>query len=350
MKKQNNILFKKTLVLFVFIILGLVISEKILGYYEEQLIINQYKKMNVIIAHPQIDIMGFDWNSKGESYVYKKSENKNLVYELAPNIEFKSTFANVTIKLNSYGFRDYEFRTDKDENTYRIIVIGDSLTFGLYQNLNETFPKILESKLRENENECYFEVYNFAIPGYNTAQEVEVLKDKALIFDPDLMILAYVLNDDMYGADSGVWRKFTTSRLKIFDFIKLRFMQMKKRFAKKGITEKGFEEIKAISEKNDFPVLVAVFPIFHYQKNVSILINGTISTKEKYVFENVHKNMILLSKENGFMALDMVQIYGTKKLVEDYRADGWHPNNKGHKVAAEAIYDFLKENINLKCG
>ena len=47
--------------------------------------------------------------------------------------------------INSLGFRDNEYLPKKPKNTLRLLVLGDSLTFGLGVEGSESFPKILEA-------------------------------------------------------------------------------------------------------------------------------------------------------------------------------------------------------------
>ncbi len=138
---------------------------------------------------------------------HKDSENPALYLELLPDVEqifdgFGVCIPPTTVKINSHGFRDYEYPTDKPNNTFRIITLGDSYTFGQGVELNETYPKILERLLNERNDGLKYEVLNFGVGGYNVAEKVEVLSYKAIKFDPDLVIFQY-LDDDILN-----WTEF----------------------------------------------------------------------------------------------------------------------------------------------
>ena len=49
---------------------------------------------------------------------------------------------NVTLKINSYGLRDYERPIYEDAR--KIIVLGDSMTYGQGVEVNETYPKYIK--------------------------------------------------------------------------------------------------------------------------------------------------------------------------------------------------------------
>jgi sugar phosphate isomerase/epimerase len=99
------------------------------------------------------------------------------------------------IRINSEGFRDREFVIPKAPGTYRILTLGDSFTWGAGLDVHETIPKQLEAKLNAGSETGRFEVINGAIPGYNTLEEMRLLKKRGLKYDPDMVLLIYNLND-----------------------------------------------------------------------------------------------------------------------------------------------------------
>src|SRR4030095_16468785 len=114
------------------------------------------------------------------------SENQMLVYELNKNYA----------GINSFGMRDEEFNIDSIRGLYKIAVIGDSHAYSTrVKKRDETFPSQLEEYLNQNIGQRVVKVLNFGVPGYNTAQELEILKTKVLMFEPRIIILQYCIND-----------------------------------------------------------------------------------------------------------------------------------------------------------
>jgi len=114
------------------------------------------------------------------------SANQQLVYEL--NRGYKG--------INSFGMRDTEIDINAIRDLYKIAILGDSHTYSInVKNTEETFPHYVEEHLNKNSQQKIVKVLNFGVPGYNTAQELEVLKSKALHFEPNLIILQYHIND-----------------------------------------------------------------------------------------------------------------------------------------------------------
>jgi hypothetical protein len=102
------------------------------------------------------------------------------------------------VRMNSHGFRDKERTYEKAENTFRILVLGDSFTEGIQVPLEKTFPYILEQKLNsEPEGGKRFEVINLGVSGFGTAQEYLTLKHYGLKYHPDLVILAFFIGNDV---------------------------------------------------------------------------------------------------------------------------------------------------------
>ena len=117
-----------------------------------------------------------------------------LGLRLAAN--YDGWFAGVPAHTNSLGFRDTrEYQLAKAPDTFRVLVLGDSVTFG-HGALNETsYPYLLEQRLREWRPAVKWEVWNLGIPGYNTAQELAYLNQIGDRYAPDLVIVGFFLND-----------------------------------------------------------------------------------------------------------------------------------------------------------
>ena len=105
-------------------------------------------------------------------------------------------FAGVPARTNSLGFRDTrEYSLAKPPGTFRIIVLGDSVTFGHGALYETSYPYLLEQRLREWRPDVKWEVWNLGVPGYNTAQELAYLNEIGERYAPDLVIVGFFLND-----------------------------------------------------------------------------------------------------------------------------------------------------------
>ena len=97
------------------------------------------------------------------------------------------------VQTNSVGLRNTEEPSDK---AFRIVAIGDSQTFGPFLANEDTWPAWTENYLRRrDQSDERFQVFNAGIVGYTIFDELAYLKDKAIAFKPQLVVLAVFEND-----------------------------------------------------------------------------------------------------------------------------------------------------------
>ncbi len=103
------------------------------------------------------------------------------------------------VTINRAGFRDRERLREKPPHGYRIAVLGDSQTEAVQVDLEETFCAVLEARLASAGYRV--EVLNFGVSGYSPVQEWLLFREEAAEFDPDLVIQALFLDNDVAGVD-----------------------------------------------------------------------------------------------------------------------------------------------------
>jgi hypothetical protein len=98
-----------------------------------------------------------------------------------------------SVRLNSHGLREREVSFEKTAGTIRVLVLGDSQTWGLGVEQNERFSEILEDLLRHRRVNA--EVINFGIPGFGTDQEFLLFTQLGVQYRPDITIVGFYWND-----------------------------------------------------------------------------------------------------------------------------------------------------------
>lgn len=99
----------------------------------------------------------------------------------------------VSYSVNKEGFRDnVDYSRGKESDKKRIIIFGDSFTFGVGVPNEKTFPKILEA-----ESGGKYEVLNFGVSGYDPGQYFLSLKEEGLKYEPDIVLYAIYLGNDV---------------------------------------------------------------------------------------------------------------------------------------------------------
>ena len=92
------------------------------------------------------------------------------------------------IVTNDLGFRDREI-PPKRPDRYRIVVVGDSFTWGQGIEAGQRFSNLIEDALGHG-----YEVLNFGRPGNDMPEHLDVL-GQALTVSPDFILLQLYIND-----------------------------------------------------------------------------------------------------------------------------------------------------------
>ena len=144
------------------------------------------------------------------------------IYSEIKNKEKSSVeFWKKSVTLNSLGFRDLEHHLKKKKGIFRLVVLGDSQTYGqLIQEEEKIYPRRLESLLNQGLKEPRFEVINFSKPGWGTGDEFSALLDHGLKYEPDLIFVGYWSNDIPILSDTPL--EFCRSSLDFFLQTKLK--------------------------------------------------------------------------------------------------------------------------------
>ena len=117
-----------------------------------------------------------------------------LVFRFRPG--YDGTMFAAPARFNSLGIRDNQEPTTETANEFRIILLGDSVTYGLGVPLENTFAKVLERLLNENDSSRRYRAYNAGVPAYNTGQAYRLLTRLVAPLKPDLVVLNFTPTND----------------------------------------------------------------------------------------------------------------------------------------------------------
>ncbi|MBF0355141.1 MAG: SGNH/GDSL hydrolase family protein [Alphaproteobacteria bacterium] len=96
-------------------------------------------------------------------------------------------------QANSRGWRDIEHKLDAKPNVRRILILGDSNTFGANVPAETIYPRLLERLI--SSAAIPVEVVSMAYGGWSTSQELEALVREGLAYKPDLVVVQFTSND-----------------------------------------------------------------------------------------------------------------------------------------------------------
>ncbi len=95
------------------------------------------------------------------------------------------------VTTNRQGLRmDHDLSFPKRRQ--RVLLLGDSFTFGINLHDAHTYPALLQALLPGRE------IVNAGVPGYSIPQEVALFRERARFTEPDVTVLQVLFND-LYG-------------------------------------------------------------------------------------------------------------------------------------------------------
>jgi lysophospholipase L1-like esterase len=129
--------------------------------------------------------------SQGLRGLHQVRPDRPWLFGLRPGAEGRLEISgDVLYRVNEDGFRDRLYTRSKPMGTFRVLVLGDSLTFGYGVAEEETYPKVMESELGGG-----VEFLNFGVNGYNPYTEAALFDDVGVGYDPDLVLAQFCIND-----------------------------------------------------------------------------------------------------------------------------------------------------------
>jgi lysophospholipase L1-like esterase len=114
------------------------------------------------------------------------------VYGWEPRKSFRMVEENRATTINARGYRGLELPAVPSGRP-RVVVLGDSIGFGLEVGDEQTFAHLLGARAK-------VDVANLAVQGYDPGQELIKLERQGLSLKPDVVVLALCLNNDFADA------------------------------------------------------------------------------------------------------------------------------------------------------
>ena len=300
------------------------------------------------------------WINKHEE-IDKKIFQKRDIYDSSkgwvskPNLSNMKVFDGKILNTNSKGLRGKnEYLYAKDRDKVRILIIGDSFTFGDEVSDNETYSYYLQEMIPNAE------IINFGMHGYGHDQILILLKEEGIKYEPDIIILGFIsadmsrnlLNFRDYAKPKFVLDKnelrLTRTRIptpeetvkwdwvrpRIVDIVSLIHYRLRK-FSGLYVNEKNEITTAILNEIIKVADSINATSIFVYLPFGSEIFDSTILTpSENYFFAMCKTNVGVTC----FSALPRFAEKMTKGVT--FKKQGhWSP--AGHLAAAEAIMRHL---------
>ena len=151
-KQHFFFMYKKILLTTIFILIFLVILNFYVKItYSNESMTSYFGRDNIVFHEQTLDY--------STTNPFQKVEGE-LPYELKKS--FTGLAQGKEVRTNSIGLKDREYPLSKLNNTVRIIVLGDSITFGAREEQENSYSELLENKLNK-QSEYKFEVWNAGV-------------------------------------------------------------------------------------------------------------------------------------------------------------------------------------------
>jgi hypothetical protein len=105
---------------------------------------------------------------------------------------------------NEFGFNDKDYSHQRPDDTFRIVVLGDSFNWIGGQACN--YPRLAEKKLKELGPKKKIEIINAGYPSIGPPVEAKILKKYVMAYQPNLVILGFFAGNDFGDSDPAIIR------------------------------------------------------------------------------------------------------------------------------------------------
>jgi hypothetical protein len=315
-------------------------------------------EIGITVINPQREVMPSEM----------VSVDPDLGFRMLPNYRGVMAMNNTAVETNSWGLRDREYGVPSADK-WRIYVLGDSMVFGFGVRAEETFPHYLEKLLRDR-LQREVEVVNGGVPGYGTLQELEFFEQTVDQVQPDLVLVAVALLNDI--ADNrkfaeraqarqrprgAVWKALRWLRSRSQLYLTVRryrhasggeaLMQIHAPHPRPGteqalqLTEQALLRFARVARGRGVDFAVVISPV--YRQTSTEAWQRALASYQldagRYSREQPNRRLVSFAQAAGLPVLDLLPVLGASRSEDLYFHEHWRP--RGHAVVATAVADFL---------
>lgn len=268
--------------------------------------------------------------------IVRLSENRRLVYELKPGL--RMDFGHHRLETNAEGLRETrDFPETKPPRTVRIVGIGDSGMFGWNVDQGRDYLSVLETQLVARVGTGRCEVLNLAVPGYNTQQEVERLKERGLRYHPDIVIVGW--------SDNDFAPPFFVARHREFSEKNKSYLYSMLFYRNEFLREVASPEILRSSELDSSLVDPAVLDGVG-EPGVRKAMQELAALGRQYgfrvlVFGPLNDHVEAICRDAGLTQFDTWKRVKARNYPKEHNLHAMHPSEGGHGVLGQYLADFL---------
>lgn len=281
----------------------------------------------------------------------------------------------VTYEISSQGFRDQNtYAPMAADGKFRILLVGDSFTFGVGEDYDNIWPVLLENSLVDEGQDV--ELVKAGVPGFDTQQEAQNIARLAPEFHPDLVILGFVTHDlftnrakSSTGSDAGnvlsamksdkksnfhlvvLAKRFALSLDQLY--LRLYFSSARRAYFETPPSELLLSQLKVTQDlmqqaKDNCDLAGCKLAVVSIPQQSQVLASRLLEDAgidPDYIDEQ----MAEFASQTGFFWIDTLDMFAQRndELDQDlfFRLDG-HLNNAGNAELADYLTPIVSDLIN----
>jgi lysophospholipase L1-like esterase len=275
--------------------------------------------------------------------IKRQSANPAMGHEHTPNS--RARLMGTDVAINSHGLRSPEFNPDPAPGVRRLIVLGDSLTFGWGVEEPDTYSRVLERML--NASGRPYEVINAGVGNYNTSQQVAWFMERGLTYKPDEVVLGFYIND----AEPTPRRSESWLAARSYGYVVLasawdallRAMNLKEGFVEYYAAlyqddnagwqacQKALDQLSQTCRARGIPLRVVLLPELHH-------------VDDSYPFRFVHERVTTRVASQGVPVLDLDGAFKGHEPRTLWVSPGdAHPNALAQRIIAQRLFAAMTD-------
>jgi lysophospholipase L1-like esterase len=274
-----------------------------------------------------------------------------LPFLMKPNSQGKSIYGKI-LRINNHGLRGPDIDLFKDIDKKRILILGDSVTFGYCLDYEDTFSGILEKQLVSSKK-FHGEVINAGHIGFNIKDSANYYKIYGNKFNPDIIIIAVNSSDNTsqsldYLIKDGISYSKNSKWIFIPPFIK-NILRKSSLYMTIGLVKARIEYRKVIAQSVDTStsiidsVKIDLKNLKKHAINFDTPLWIVAVPNERDVIKGEYQEKFLddlrkYSEKLNIPFIDTLQDF--KKDQQNYCLnDQAHPSKVGHSIIANNLYE-----------
>jgi lysophospholipase L1-like esterase len=264
--------------------------------------------------------------------IYLQLNLKPLLKRKLPEIKYEThPVRRFTLKANQKAYT-YGVPANINKNGFRsngsisinngivVLGLGDSFTFGLGVEDRQTWPAKLENYLNKSNNKKY-SVINAGTISYGIFQEMDILKEKGLILNPNVIIHALYWNDYMNPEPPKPDEPTRLTNEGYFIWDKINEKKDLLQSFKKWVFENLMVAVKFRDFINNFRGPLA--ETSSYGVEYSKLLSNKLTAVDLDPVSKFYDDLLELQKQNNFeilvIILPVVDLVGKKVEINSYQ-------------------------------